>query len=340
MDSTQLLTPEQMQEVMKAAEHARALPSQGIATVYEALNVHIDPSRQSPAFARIPDGGSVEVLGHRIEPKLTGPQKVPVFTLPQSPEDIARKQRKDRKAKSSFHLPRAAVPKPPEDWQQLLTDESDHNPVISSQVPKSRQVDKQAAKKEPVPTEDWTLVRTKDKQCGWVLSRNLIMSIPDDVAQYAEGKRITSYFDLGVVADEEKGPHHNWLWTTSSEQEQTDFDAWRIFLWNRRRHRYETSYRQRDVEGYFPVHVDATDHASPVRTFALVFKEDNGKLIQKHYEFDGTRVRLTGQEAYQPAAASGGEASVKPTSAPKAGGWLQQMWAALRKRMGGSRVTN
>ena len=109
-----------------------------------------------------------------------------------------------------------------------------------------------AEPKKPVILEDWSLVRTKDNQIGWVLTRNLIMSIPDEVAQYAEGKRITSYFDLGAVHDELKGMKHNWLWTTSSAPLPYDFDAWRVFLWNRRRHRYETSYRQRDVEGYFP----------------------------------------------------------------------------------------
>ena len=34
--------------------------------------------------------------------------------------------------------------------------------------------------------EDWSLVRTKDGQIGWVLTRNLDMSIPDEVAQYAK----------------------------------------------------------------------------------------------------------------------------------------------------------
>jgi len=44
-------------------------------------------------------------------------------------------------------------------------------------------------------------VRTKDGSVGWVLARNLYMSVPDDVAQYAEGKRITAYLALGDVRD-------------------------------------------------------------------------------------------------------------------------------------------
>ena len=66
-------------------------------------------------------------------------------------------------------------------------------------------------------------MRTADKKVGWVLARNLYMGIPDDVAQYAEGQRISSYFDLGAVEDEEKGTKHNWLWTTSSKAQTVRF---------------------------------------------------------------------------------------------------------------------
>ena len=33
--------------------------------------------------------------------------------------------------------------------------------------------------------EDWNLIRTKDGKAGWVLSRMLVMAIPDEVAQYS-----------------------------------------------------------------------------------------------------------------------------------------------------------
>ncbi len=100
--------------------------------------------------------------------------------------------------------------------------------------------------------EDWTLIRTKAGETGWVLTRNLNISVPDEVAQYAEGKRITSYFEIGSINDEEKGLKHDWLWTTLSGDDPVDFDSWRVFIWNLRRHRYETSYRQRDLIRLFP----------------------------------------------------------------------------------------
>ena len=73
------------------------------------------------------------------------------------------------------------------------------------------------------------------------------MAIPDDVAQYAEGHRITSYFALSDVRDGD-AVKHNWLWTTiASGDHPYDFDSFRVFTWSLRRHRYETAYIQRNV---------------------------------------------------------------------------------------------
>ena len=51
--------------------------------------------------------------------------------------------------------------------------------------------------------EDWNLVRTKDGKAGWVLSRMLVMAIPDEVAQYSEGARITSLFPSREPSEDE-----------------------------------------------------------------------------------------------------------------------------------------
>jgi SH3-like domain-containing protein len=328
MDSYDLLSSEDMARINKERQQALALPSEGWATVFEPLNIHIDPSRQSPAFAQIPENGSVMVLGHRLTPRTNGPPRAPALLL-QPRQGPAHKPRKEKQSQSRFSLPAPPPPpKPPANWQDLFGER-----VESEQpVQKPAAVQKEPAK--PVVLEDWTLVRTKNNQCGWVLSRNLMMSIPDEVAQYAEGKRITSYFDLGAVNDEEKGTKHNWLWTTASSLEPYDFDGWRVFLWNRRRHRYETSYREHDVEGYFPVHVDPAEAGSPARAFALITRDDDNRLRRRTYLFDGVRVHLTATEDWPPRraaqskpAAPGGNNVQKASREP---GWFQREWNALR----------
>lgn len=340
VDSLQLLSPEQMEQIQKDTQHALTLPSEGSAGVFEALNIHIDPSRQSPAFARIPEGGSVAVLAHRIEPKISEPPKPPNLVT-ERPQPLSRRQRKERQARGNSRLPAPPPPpKPPANWQELSAERIDGaQSTADIKADKDKEAsDKKALElKKPVVLEDWSLVRTKDNQCGWVLSRNLVMSIPDEVAQYAEGKRITSYFDLGSVQDDEKGLKHNWLWTTASRLEPYDFDAWRVFLWNRRHHRYETSYRQRDLEGYFPVHVNAPDANAFGRTFELITKDDDGKFRRRAYLFDGTRVHLTGTADYRPGAEKSGSAAGIDTNQLHAkmskDGWLKRHWNALKQRI-------
>jgi uncharacterized protein YgiM (DUF1202 family) len=98
VDSLDLLSADQMNVINKARQQAAALPSQGQATAFEILNIHIDPSRNSPAFAQIPEGGAVTVLGHRVTPKVAAPIKTPGLIMPRS--QSPRKQRKDRRRRS------------------------------------------------------------------------------------------------------------------------------------------------------------------------------------------------------------------------------------------------
>jgi hypothetical protein len=342
IDSAQLLSSEQMDRLRRDRQQALALPSQGSATAFEALNVHIEPNRQSPALARIPETGSVAVLGHRLQPKTTGPARASALVF-EKPQPSTRRQRKERQLKSIYHLPpKPPPPKPPANWQELSAERINGSSSIA-ELKATREKEKVAVKleepKKPVILEDWSLVRTKDNQIGWVLTRNLIMSIPDEVAQYAEGKHITSYFDLGTVRDELKGLKHNWLWTTSSALLPYDFDAWRVFLWNRRRHRYETSYRQRDVEGYFPIHVDPPGSNTSERSFQLVTKDEDGELWRRSYAFDGVRVRLIGKYEYRPSASANGNTvgglnmDQLHAKLPEQG-WFRRHWDAFKRKMG------
>jgi hypothetical protein len=81
------------------------------------------------------------------------------------------------------------------------------------------------------------------------------MAIPDEVAQYAEGHRIVSYFSLGSVRDGDQ-QKDTWLWTTVGDGHHPyDFDSFRVFAWSVHRHRYETEYIERNVIGYSPVEI-------------------------------------------------------------------------------------
>ncbi len=332
VDSFDLLRPQDMERINRERAQARALPVEAYATAYESLNIHLDPSRVSPAFAQIPEGGPVSILARKVTPKATLANRSPVlFEKPKLPV-----REKRHKSVNVLRPPMPAPPGVPLDWETALgsgeRSESEDAPADVSKKGKSTKPE------TPPVMEAWTLVRTKNQETGWVLSRNLMMSIPDDVAQYAEGKHITSYFDLGIINDDERGPKHNWLWTTISGAEAFDFDSWRVFLWNRHRHRYETSYRMRQVEGYFPVRVDPGAATSLARTFHLVTKDEDGHYRERTYNFDGTRVHLAGVENYPPEGAVNRDAEqATKKDAGASASWLKREWTALKQRLSGSR---
>ena len=102
--------------------------------------------------------------------------------------------------------------------------------------------------------EDWYLVRTSSGHVGWVLLRMIDLDVPVDVAQYAEGQRIIAYFVLNTVEEEGKQiPQYLMLLNEPKDGLPWDYNQIRVFTRNRAKHRYETAYRERDLEGYLPV---------------------------------------------------------------------------------------
>src|SRR5581483_3763823 len=113
--------------------------------------------------------------------------------------------------------PPPAAPRLPANWLELSKTPADVQRAIEEEK-----------SEHPVPTDDWSLVRNAKGQSGWVLTRRLFMAIPDEVAQYAEGHRISSYFSLADTPDGDQ-MKHVWLWTTISGGEHAyDFDGFRV----------------------------------------------------------------------------------------------------------------
>ena len=155
--------------------------------------------------------------------------------------------------------------------------------------------------------EDWSLIRTSKGESGWVLTNKTYMAIPDEVAQYAEGHRITSYFPIADVQDEDKTRHH-WLWTTIGVSSANfDFDSFRVFIWNIRRHRYETAYIERKVRGYFPVKLEKVTYGTPAKTrggetsnvypgFSVCVQKQDGNRYRRSFAFIVNIVRYVGEK--------------------------------------------
>ena len=287
-DERNLLAAADMKALRELAEHSAKLPNQGVATTYQQLNVHTQPAMSSPSFVQLKENDQFEVLKSAMLPRVDAP-RTPL--IPPAPKKTkAPPKKKDRKGKVPLPPP-PKPPEPPPDWAERSRSPADEAEAAAVE-----------AEPAPVKTDNWSLIRTAGGQTGWVLTRLISMAIPDEVAQYAEGKRIVSYFALGETVDEDQ-KKKTWLWTTTTDSHAPwDFDSFRIFVWSMKRHRYETSYIERGVKGYAPVIVHEVDYggkglAGRYPGFSLCTeKKDGSGRARREFALIGQTIRYAGEK--------------------------------------------
>jgi hypothetical protein len=165
----------------------------------------------------------------------------------------------------------------------------------------------------PVRMEDWWLVRDAQGRTGWMLAQQLDVDVPAALVRYTENKRIVAAYVLTTVYDPEADaadkniPEYVALLRSPKEGLPYDFDLMRVFTWNVKRHRYETAYRDSNIEGYLPVVIGevTTPKGNRLPTFSykvaaegstLVTDPKTGishasQLIEKNYQMDGVIVK-------------------------------------------------
>jgi hypothetical protein len=194
----------------------------------------------------------------------------------------------------------------------------------------------------PPAMEDWWLVRDSKGDTGWLLSRLMDVDAPDSITRYAEGQRIVGAYILTTVNDPEAEqddkniPIYVTVMSPYKAGLTYDFDQVRVFTWSVKKHRYETGYRDRNIEGYLPVTIKmAADPygkspvaTPPAPTFSYKVLSDEsgpvipdpvtgaivpGNTILKTYRLEGNLVR----RVIQPGTATGGEAHPEPQAEKK-----------------------
>lgn len=142
--------------------------------------------------------------------------------------------------------------------------------------------------------EDWWLIRDEPGHVGWVLARMLDVDIPLEIAQYAEGQRTVASFVLDQVKDaDKKVPQYLVLLTENKDGMPFDYNQIRVFTWNVKRHRYETAYRERNLNGVLPVTVSEEDFGKEGKlpVFVLRVKDDAGTVSERKYKLNTPIVR-------------------------------------------------
>jgi hypothetical protein len=169
------------------------------------------------------------------------------------------------------------------------------------------------------------MVRDSQGRIGWMMARRIDVDVPDEIAQYAEGQKMVAAYLLRKVYDpdssfaDKQAPEYVTVLNPYQDGLPYDFSQVRVFTWNTRKHRYETAFRQRNLQGYLPVIVasQAGDAAGPDPTFqitqgigdSVTIDPDTGvarptSTQVSTYALEDDRVRKIGPAA--PAAASKG----------------------------------
>lgn len=198
---------------------------------------------------------------------------------------------------------------------------------------------------EPTPPpamEDWWLARDSKGDTGWLYSRMFDVDVPDSVARYSEGQRMVGAYVLTTVndpdapQDDKNVPVYVTVLGPYKAGLPYDYDQVRVFTWNIKKHRYETGFRDRNIEGYLPIEIKtAADPyakqpagAAPAPTFSYHVLSDDagpvvpdpvtgeitpGKTVVKTYRLEGNLVRRILPPGTQPP----GEAHPEPISEKK-----------------------
>ena len=279
-------------------------PDVGTAVVRDQVYMHVKPGRDSERFYLLNEGDKVQLL-----------------------------RRASLQKTSATAVPRAQRPIP--------------QAAGSNAAKKSREAEPAAPSVEPAATimEDWWLVRDSGGHAGWIYARMIDVDAPEQLARYAEGQRIVASYVLTKVHDEGAPggaadvPVYVAVFSPYKAGLTYDFDQVRVFTWSLAHHRYETAFRNKNVEGFLPVTITrlkdpmvktaqgqeelpafsykvlAVD-APPVVPDPATGELKPSKTIVKTFRLEGNSVRRLGM-ATGAAWAAGAEQEAHPTPEQK-----------------------
>ena len=207
-------------------------PAVASAVVRDEVYMHLKPGRDTDKLFRLAEGEKLQLLTRATLPKaVPGPPMKARATTAAVAEPTLRKGAKDGPPKTDGAPKVAAVP--------AKAEEPPAPPVM----------------------EDWWLVRDAQGHTGWLLSRMMDVDAPDSLTRYAEGQRIVGAYVLHRVndpdapMDDKNVPEYITVMSPYKAGLPYDFDQVRLFIWNVKKHRYETGFREKNIEGYLPVQI-------------------------------------------------------------------------------------
>jgi SH3-like domain-containing protein len=290
VEQRSLVTQDVFDGFQKLAQDANGTAIQGHGTARADLNMHLTPARDGEHLYQLKEGDKVEILK-----RATTDKNAPKPTPPPKPAAANTKTQQTGKQQQPTPSQPPARPAPEATPATSTAAASQTNTPVTA----SKLADRTKEVEPPKPVmEDWYLVRNASGKVGWVLLRMVDLDVPLDIAQYAEGQRIVGYFVLNTVqenidGEEKQEPQYLVLLNMPKDGLAWDYNQVRVFTRNRNKHRYETAYRERDMEGYLPV---KTGHAffekeGDLPTFTIRKMNADGQIVESTYKMNGPIVR-------------------------------------------------
>jgi hypothetical protein len=228
-------------------------------TLRDDAYLHVSPGRSTDRFYLLPESDKLQLLIRASVPRVA----------PGTPPAPAKK--------ASAPPPAASAKNPAQQQPAKLTSEK---PLKADAESKDLG---EAPPQPEVPMEDWWLIRDAHGYVGWLGAGRVDVDVPDEVGQYAEGQRIVGAYVLMKVTDQQADvPDHQvpeYVTAMSAPRSGLpfDFDQIRVFTWSVKRHRYETAFRIRPIQGYLPVKVSTQPTANgtePTFSFQIASTPD------------------------------------------------------------------
>jgi len=195
------------------------------AVVRDEVYMHLKPGRDTDKLFRLGEGEKLQLLSRSTLPK----------AVPGPP----------------MRSRAAAVPAAVKQAPAVLKGAASAKTVMPAEGP------------APPVMEDWWLVRDSQGHTGWLLSRMMDVDAPDSLTRYSEGQRIVGAYILNKVndpdapQDDKNIPQYLAVMSPYKAGLPYDFDQIRLFIWNVKKHRYETGFRDKNIEGYLPIEITA-----------------------------------------------------------------------------------
>jgi hypothetical protein len=252
LEERAVIDAEEYKAFLQLASQHQKDPVVATASVRDDVYLHISPGRTTDRFYLLPETTKVQLLSRASVPR----------TAPGAPAV-------KRAAPAATGKSATAAP--------AKQDEAKETPA--SKAPPA-EVDPDADEPEPppIPMEDWWLIRDSQGHTGWLLSGKIDVDLPDEVAQYAEGQRIVGAYVIARVTDSEANTPNYQVseYVTALSPPKAglpfDFDQVRVFTWSVKRHRYETAFRVRPIQGFLPVTISSQpgpNGTEPVFSFKI-----------------------------------------------------------------------